>query len=169
MHKGLKAPHLLLAAPNPNKLISNLSHILLPTELAKITVELDRNVTQLFALGTSHYNFATRLSTRNWRQKVSRLYYGVYNVRRAVALKDEGLFSSDSSDHKAVDHLPDSLPNRAGHSSNLKVLRDDRNLADYSHAATAADLVMTLADAQAFAASFIGDCRIFLRSQGLSL
>jgi hypothetical protein len=104
-----------------------------------------------------------------WRQKISRLYYAAYNVRRSVVLKSSGAFSTDSSDHKNVDQLPDVLDNRESHIVNLRNLREDRNLADYSHLATIGDLVIAPADALQFAGQFLGDCRKFLLQQSVQV
>lgn len=165
--KGLSSPHLLLASSNPLKMIQNLNHLLAQQELAKLVVELDRNVIALFALGTIHFNFASGLDNRDWRQKISRCYYAAYNIRRAVALKHSGAFTTDSSDHKNVDQLPDGLSNRESHISNLRNLREDRNLADYSHLAVVSDLVIAPDDALTFATQFIADCRHFLVQTGV--
>lgn len=163
--KGLTAPHLLLAAGNPLRMIQNLNHLLTAAEIRKITAELDRNVIALFALGEEHFNFAAGIGNADWRQKISRLYYAVYNVRRAISLKSSGAFSTDSSDHKNVEQLPDGLNNREAHIVKLRDLREDRNLADYSHLAQESDLVISHQDAQAFATLFIADCRQFLLSK----
>ena len=101
------------------KMIQNLNHLLEQQELAKLTAELDRNVVALFELGQDHFSFASKLANQDWRQKTSRLYYAVYNARRAISLKHSGAFSTDSSDHKNVDQLPDSVPNRESHISKL--------------------------------------------------
>lgn len=167
--KGLSPPHLLLASSNPMKMIQNLNHLLSRQELAKLTVELDRNVTALFALGLAHFKFASTLSNNDWRQKISRLYYAVYNVRRAVTLKHSGAFSTDSSDHKNIDQLPDGISNKESHMNKLRDLREDRNLSDYSHLAIAGDLVITPDDALMFATQFIDDCRQFLLQNGLAV
>jgi hypothetical protein len=165
--KGLSPPNLLLAASNPIKMIQNLSHLLNAQEIAKLSYELDRNVTALFALGESHYQFASTLANSEWRQKISRLYYAVYNVRRAVVLKSSGGFSTDSSDHKNVDQLPDATKNKQSHIVKLKDLREDRNLADYSHLAAVSDLLISPDNALIFATDFIADCRHFLNQNGL--
>ena len=169
MTKGLSTPHLLLAAANPLKLILNLNHLLTAQELLKLTVELNANVAALFALGLDHFNFASTLTDANWRQKISRLYYGVYNVRRAVTLKHSGGFSTDSTDHKNIDQLPSGLNNRESHLNNLRDLREDRNLADYSHSAVIANLVITPDAALVFSIQFIADCRQFLNQNGLNI
>ena len=167
MTKGLRSPHLLLASANPLKLIQNLNHLLTAQELAKLTTELNVNVSALFGLGLSHFNFASTLTDVDWRQKISRLYYGVYNVRRAVALKHSGIFSTDASDHKNIDQLPDGLNRRELHLNNLRDLREDRNLADYSHLALITNLVVTPDRSTDFATQFIDDCRLFLNQNGL--
>jgi hypothetical protein len=143
MHKGLKEPHLFNAASNPLRIIRNLSGILTAAELAKITAEIDSNAIGLYRLGESHHQFAQSLDASYWRQRVSRLYYAAYNMRRAMALKYDGSFSTDSSDHAKVDAIPDALPNAAAYRLKLKNLRDDRNLADYSHLASETDLLMS--------------------------
>lgn len=170
MTNGLNPPHLLLASPNPMKMISNLNHLLTAAELGKLTAELDRNVVALFDLGRTHFNFAADLNNNgNWRQKISRLYYAVYNVRRAVALKHSGAFSTDSSDHKNVDQLPDNVANRESHITNLRNLRQDRNLADYNHLGQVTDLVVAPDAALNFATQFIRDCQAFLLDQGVTV
>lgn len=167
--KGLSPPHLLLASSNPMKMIQNLNHLLSRHASAKLTAELDRNVFGLFALGISHFEFATRLTDTDWRQKISRLYYAVYNVRRAVMLKHNGVFSTDSSDHFTVDKLPDRINNYESHKSKLRDLREDRNLSDYSHQAQMVDLVIPPNDALAFSDQFIDDCRKFLQQNGVNV
>lgn len=151
------------------KMIQNLNHLLARQELAKLTAELDRNVEALFELGQAHFNFAFALGNNDWRQKISRLYYAVYNVRRAVVLKHSGAFSTDSSDHKNVDQLPEGMSNRESHINKLRNLREDRNLADYSHLAVISDLVIDPGSALTFATLFIDDCRQFLNQNGLAV
>lgn len=163
--KGFSSPHLLLASTNPLKMIQNLNHLLQPAELAKLTAELDKNVRELFVLGESHLMFATPLTDTAWRQKISRLYYAVYNFRRSVVLKASGRFSTDPSDHNNVEQLPDDINNRESHVLKLRSLREDRNLADYSHQAVITDLVISPTDALLFANGFYTDCRSFLLSK----
>ena len=167
MARGLNKPHILLASKNVMTMIENLNHLLNQTEVDKLTHEIDRNVSALFVLGKSHFDFAAPLTERDWRQKISRFYYGVYNVRRAVALKYSGTYSIDVSDHKNVDQLPDDFLNRESHIDNLKTLREDRNLADYSHLATMSDLIVSPIDAQGFATRFIADSRTFLHQRSV--
>lgn len=163
--KGFSSPHLLLASANAVKMIHNLNHLLLPAELAKLTAELDQNVRALFELGLVHLKFAATLGDKDWRQKISRLYYAAYNVRRAVVLRHSGIFSTDSSDHKNVDQLPDKINNKESHIGKLKDLREDRNLADYSHLAVVGDLIISPTDALAFVNDFVSDCRSFLHTE----
>lgn len=165
----LKSPHLLLASSNPQKLRANIAHIITRTSLQRIDGELDRNVIALFRLGESHYAFARSLQVNEWRQKISRFYYGAYNVQRAIRLKVEGAFSTDSTDHKVIGQLPDTFPNRATYGNQLTTLREDRNLADYSHDSTSTDLVISVADAETLVFDFIQDSRAFLLSLGLTL
>lgn len=150
-------------------MIQNLSHVLAENEISKLKAELDRNVVGLFELGKHHYDFALNLGNHNWRQTISRLYYGVYNIRRAVVLKHNGGFSMDSSDHKNIDKLPDDLESRETFSSNLRALREDRNLADYSHLSAVTDLILSPEEALEFSSLFIESCKQFLLNKGLSL
>ncbi len=166
--KGLRSPHLLLASANDLKMINNLNHLLEVTELQKLTSELHRNVVELYNLGIAHYTFAADLRDEDWRQKISRLYYAVYNVRRALMLKHNGSFSTDASDHQKIDDLPEQLKNRESHITNLRTLREDRNLADYSHLARVEDLIIKPNDAKVFASSFIENCKEYLTMNGLS-
>ena len=169
MHKGLHPPHLLLASSNPVKMLQNLAHILNAAELAKITDDLDKNARSLFHLGETHHNFALPLTDADWRQKISRLYYAVYNVRRAIQLKYNGSFSTDASDHNKLDLLPDTLANKDSHIVNLRNLREDRNLADYNHMAVIGDLVITPTEAENFSTTFIADSRSYLATRGLTV
>lgn len=169
MAKGLSPPHILLASNNPLQMIRNLQHILDATEVAKLTADIDRNVVLLFTLGRDHINFAAGLENRHWRQKISRLYYAVYNYRRAVMLKHNGHFATDNSDHKTVNELPDDIENRETHIVALKNLREDRNLSDYSHLAKQGDLIIKPDDALSFAKQFELDCRKFLSERGVRL
>lgn len=100
-----------------------------------------------------------------WRQKISRLYYAVYNFRRSVVLRDSGRFSTEPSDHNNVEQLPEGVEHRESHVLKLRSLREDRNLADYSHQAVITDLVISPADALVFANTFHSDCRSFLLSK----
>lgn len=165
--KGLKEPHVLLASGNARKLIRNLEDILSPLEIKKIEDEVDRNVVSLFLLGLSHYEFAFSISASEWRQNISRLYYAAYNVKRSVSLKYDGSFSTDSGDHAKIDMLPDGFENLGTYKSRLKSLRDDRNLSDYSHLATEADLLYGVLDSRAMVTEFLKDAKQFLLDSGV--
>lgn len=169
MAVSLKEPHLFNAGSNPMKVIRNLAGILSAAELAKLQQEIVANVVGLFRLGESHFTFAQGVPTAQWRQKISRLYYGAYNVRRAVALKHDGSFATDVSDHKNVDSIPDRLANAGIYRIKLLNLRDDRNLADYNHLAIEADLLISQVDCEALVGDFIRDAKAYLNTEGVSL
>lgn len=169
VHNGLKEPHIFNASSNPLKLIKNLTHILTQNELDKIRKEIDLNVIGLFELGETHYNFASNTTQTEWRQRISRLYYGAYNIRRAVALKYDGWFSTDSSDHKKVETIPDAVQNAALYRTRLINLREDRNLADYSHLAKEVDLLHLVSDYEQLVGNFLMDAKVYLQTQGVAL
>ncbi|MDU8339480.1 hypothetical protein RX909_29100, partial [Pseudomonas syringae pv. actinidiae] len=97
-HNRLVEPHILLASTNPQKLIKNLSHILSPDQLQLIELEINNNVRSLYTLGEAHYEFAIKVNKKDWRQIVSRLYYAAYNFKRALSLRSDGAYSTDSAD-----------------------------------------------------------------------
>lgn len=169
MHKGLKEPHLFNAGSNPLKVIKNLAGILVVEELNKLRVEIEANVVGLFRLGESHFEFAQSIDPKHWRQRISRLYYGAYNVRRSVQLRYDGSFSTESSDHSRIDSLPNEIANLATYKVKLQNLRDDRNLADYNHLATQGDLIVSANDYQTFVGAFINDAKSYLVSGGIVL
>lgn len=165
---GLISPHLLLASSNPQKMLNNLSHILDATAYSAIQSEINKNVKLLFLLGESHYIFAKQIGREHWRQRISRFYYGAYNVRRALNLHESGLYQTDVEDHKNT-KLPSGLNNYNTYQFRLKDLREDRNLADYDHIATEADLVHTQSDVESMVTDFINDARVYLVSRGVVL
>lgn len=169
MHKGLKEPHVFNAGANPVRLIKNLAGILLEAELQKIWDEIDSNVRDLYRLGESHFVFACAIPQNEWRQRASRFYYGAYNARRAIVLKVNGSFSTDASDHKNVEDLPDELPNAATYRQKLKDLREDRNLADYSHLANLGDLLISTAECEVLVTQLMVDAKAFLVTKGIVL
>lgn len=169
MHRGLREPHLFNAGPNPLKLVKNLEGLINAAALDSIRQEIDRNVALLFQLGVSHYNFACGIARNEWRQRISRYYYGAYNIRRAVALKNSGLFSTESSDHKAIDQIPSEIPNSSAFKVRLGNLRDDRNLADYSHLAVVENLLVTPDEWESFVCDFMSSARDYLQSQNVQL
>ena len=169
MHKGLSEPHILLASSNPNKLIRNLAGVLTSKQLSKIQKEIDKNVLGLYLLGRSHYRFACTVPSPDWRQRVSRLYYAAYNVKRALQLRDSGDFATDVSDHKKIDELPNAMQNVALYKSKLKNMRDDRNLADYSHLATESDLLIPVEEMHLIVTNFLADAGAWLDSMNVKI
>ncbi|MCC5074695.1 hypothetical protein [Xanthomonas campestris] len=153
-HKGIKEPHFLLAASNPIKLMRNLAGILDEGQISLIDAAISQEAKRIFELGESHRKFVESVPSAEWRQCVSRLYYAAYNCRRAIALRCDGAFSTESNDHQKVDLISKSVENSSTYSHKLKDLRDDRNLADYSHLAQEADLLATVEDSREFVNSF---------------
>jgi hypothetical protein len=166
--KNLISPHILLIG-NPYSTITNLKGILIEEELEKIRIAVKKEVQLLYILGQDHFQFAKSISHAVWRQKVSRLYYAAYNTRRAVQLQDSGEYSTDVSDHKDIDNLPQNLNKKTIHGSMLKQLRDDRNLADYSHLGRAEDLFATTQELEEMVEDFLGDCKSYLIAAGINL
>jgi hypothetical protein len=166
--KKLIPPHVLLIG-NPYSAIINLAHILSESELNKIKLAVQEEVRLLYLLGQNHYNFAISINHEEWRQKVSRLYYAAYNTKRAIQLQDSGKYSTDVSDHKDIDSLPQNLNQKTIHGSMLKQLRDDRNLADYSHTGRANDLFVTTEELERKVDSFLTDCKTYLTTAGINL
>lgn len=164
--KNLIPPHVLLIG-NPYTTIRNLTDILDDEAIAKIRNAVTNEVRLLFNLGQDHFVFAKSIDHKNWRHKVSRLYYAAYNVRRAVQLQDSGKYSTDVSDHKDIENLPNTLNQRTVHGGMLKQLRDDRNLADYSHSGQEVDLFATTRELEVKVEAFIIDCKDYLKKAGL--
>jgi len=165
----MKEPSILIAGANCQKLVRNLSYVLDAAAVQRLHDEVNRNVLALYALGEDHLGFAQTVPGRNWRQRVSRLYYGALNIKRAVTLHHSGDFSTDASDHKKIGNLPPDFPNENTYSTRLTNLRDDRNIADYSHLSTELDLVIPLVDAQTLVVDFREHARSYLQSRGLTL
>jgi hypothetical protein len=165
----MRSPHLLRAGANVRKLKENLVNVLDAAAISAIETEIRTNVAQLYALGRSHYYFAVRQNNRSWRQKISRLYYAAYNVSRAVRLDVNGEYSTDSSDHKRIETLPDDFPNKNSYANRLGVLRDDRNLCDYDHTAKLTDLVVSANDAAELVLQFLKDAQSYLKRRGVNL
>jgi hypothetical protein len=165
----MKTPHILLAAGNSRKLKNNLINVVDSAAISAIEAEICANVAQLYILGKHHCSFALRHNNRWWRQKISRLYYGAYNVSRAVRLCESGEFFEDSTDHKKIGNLPDGFPNQALYKNRLNSLRDDRNLCDYDHTAHLADLAVGIEDSIELVANFLQDARAYLKPRGVTI
>ncbi|RJP19036.1 MAG: hypothetical protein C4527_27900 [Candidatus Omnitrophota bacterium] len=166
---GLKSPHILLAASNTLQMLENIKQILNQDALNAVQVEIDKNVIELFSLGEAHYLFAKQTDKRYWRQRISRFYYGVYNIRRSIQLHFSGVYTTDISDHKKIDVLPDQFPNASQYRQRLKDLREDRNLADYDHTASENDLLFTQDKWEFLVSAFLADARDFLKGRGITL
>ena len=166
-HKGLREPHLLLASSNPMGLMRNLKGLIDDAQIAQIDGSVSLECRRLYELASSHRSFADQIDPSEWRQKVSRFYYAAYNCRRAVLLRFDGSFSTDASDHQKVDQIPDVIANSATFSRRLKDLREDRNLADYSHTAVEADLLVSVADAQVIVSEFFEASKVYLADKGV--
>ena len=149
-------------------MLANLRHVLDATACGAIQDEIDENVKSLFELGKSHYTFAKSLSKQYWRQRISRFYDGVYNIRRAVNLHENGSFRTYIEDHKKTD-LPAGLNDHNTYTVRLRDLREDRNLSDYDHTATETDLVLSQDEAEQITTSFVQDAYSYLVGRGVSL
>jgi len=164
-----KSPHILLASSNTRKMLENIRYLLEKDACDAIQDEIDKNVKELFDLGLEHFHFAKQTPSQYWRQRISRFYYGAYNVRRALQLHYSGEYNTDTSDHKKIYEVPNDLPNKEIYKSQLVVIRDDRNIADYDHLASENDLTLTQDEVEKIVTDFIGDVRTFLINRGISL
>lgn len=164
---AVQSPHILKAAPNLRRLESNLSRILDHSGREAIANEVCRNTHGLLGLSREHYDFAISIGRGYWRQKISRLYYAAYHARRAVHLFVVGDYITDSSDHKNVGGFPSDFPNRDTYKTRLADLRSDRNLADYDHEATTADLIHSVEEATLLVSGLIEGTQQYLESKGL--
>lgn len=165
----MKTPHLLLASANPRRLRENLVHILTQEAIDAIDLEINENVLGLLRLGEEHLAFAAAVQAANWRQIISRTYYGAYSCSRAVRLCHDGHFSTDSTDHKKVGDLPAGFPQVNMYANRLPILRDDRNLCDYDHSASVADLAIPVQDARDLVAALLKDSKAYLIGKGVRL
>lgn len=162
-------PSKLLGLGNPKKVIEHLRSILDGAAIDAIEVEMAAQVSKLYALGIHHYKFAEKQSGRNWRQRVSRLYYSAYAASRATRLQVHGHFSVDVKDHQKIGDLPDDFPNKALYSNRLDILREDRNTCDYDHASVVGDLLISPADATILVRDYLIETRAYLEARGQRL
>lgn len=161
----MKSPHILLLNKNVVDLRRELGHILSKKSTAAFDAEVKENIVQLFSLGLHHFDFAKALGPVNWRQIVSRSYYGAYSVSKAVRLAVNGQYSREVKDHEKVGDLPDDFPDKNTYANRLRLLRDDRNLCDYDHTVVEADLGMTSTDALALVGGLVSHARGYLRTR----
>ena len=164
----LKEPSILLASANCQRLIRNLGHILSVREIRKLQDEVDQNITGLLRLGLDHLQFAREVPAGLWRQKISRLYYAALNTKRGVTLSHSGKYSTDVTDHKNIGELPEDFPQISTYATRLQNLRDDRNLADYSHVADESDLVVSIVEAEILVECFCKDAKDYVKKRGVS-
>jgi hypothetical protein len=166
---AVQSPHILLASGNWQKLKANLSHVVDASAITKIEEEINLNAAALYRLGQHHFGLAKRLGRKDWRNAISRSYYGAYNVRRAVVLLHSGKYSQDVSDHKAVSRLPEGFPNKAIYETKFDALRSDRNVCDYDHAAEESDLLHPVNDTIRLVEDFLVDASTWLAGRGVSV
>jgi uncharacterized protein (UPF0332 family) len=162
----MKGPHLLLAG-NPRRVLENIRPLVSGRAASAIEKEIRRNAAGLYNLGAEHYNFAANLQAADWRQCVSRAYYGAYNCARSVRFAEDGTYSTDSSDHKKIEELPKGFPNLNTYTNRLRLLRDDRNLCDYDHTVSEAELAITRDEGLALVGGFLRDAKLYLRNRGI--
>lgn len=161
----MRSPHILLLNKNVQDLKRELGCVLSKKSALAFDVEVKKNVAQLFSLGTHHFEFAITLLPINWRQIVSRAYYGAYSVSKAVRLAVKGQYSQEVKDHEKIGELPDDFPDRNTYANLLRLLRDDRNLCDYDHTAVEADLGTSRTDAVKLVENLIHHARHYLRAR----
>src|SRR5579863_9485491 len=101
----MRPPHILLLNKNVAELKRQLANVLGVRGAGRFDIEVQRNVIQLFALGEEHFDFASRLRSRHWRQIVSRAYYGAYLLSKAIRLAVGGHFSAEVKDHEKIGEL----------------------------------------------------------------
>ena len=165
----MNEPHILRATRNPRSIKRNLVHVVDAPAIDAIEEEIRNNTVQPYSLGLQHYRFAKQRARRIWRQCVSRLYYAAYNMARAVRLFVDGDYSAQTTDHRKFTNLPADFPNRLTYANRLTVLREDRNLCDYDHAADRADLVIGVSESIELVEDFMQDTKVYLKNRGLSL
>ena len=158
--------HFLLLI-NPRRVIRSLASILPASELAKVEAEVRRNVKQLLRLSQAHLRFARHASgPLGWRQRVSRGYYSVYSLSRALRLEVYGKYSEHSTDHKKIADLPDDFPSVNRWKDFLTKFRADRNLADYDHSVSETALELQSDIYLAGAEKFLVDGKKYLKARG---
>lgn len=125
-----------------------------------------------FDLGSFHLSEARRSlnGPQSWRTVVSRSYYAVYNVSKAVRYYVSGSVKRDMDDHKQVGDLPNDFPGRDLWSNQVTELRRDRNIADYEPWSSARnDLAYTPSDSVDKAGKFLQACKKYLSGRGVKL
>lgn len=146
---------------------TNLTHLLDPAALKQIDDDIASAAVSMFGFGEQHFLFADSLAKTYWRQTVSRCYYAAYNIVRSIRLYIDGSYSTDSSDHKKIDQLPNDFPSRSTYTVQLPILREDRNLCDYDYSASDTDLALGRDDSLRLVRNLIADARAYANSKGL--
>lgn len=162
-------PSRLLDLGNPKKVIEHLRAIVDGNAIDAIQSEMTAQVTNLYKLSLLHFKFADKQKSKDWRQRVSRLYYAAYAASRATRLHVYGQFSVEVQDHKKIGELPQDFPNRAIFSNKLDVLREDRNTCDYDQAAALSDLTSRPVESTELVKEYIIETKRYLEARGLAL
>jgi hypothetical protein len=97
------------------------------------------------------------------------LYYAAYTLTRAVRLLNAGEYNTDLTDHKKIGELPAGFPNRQQYANLLPTLRDDRNLCDYDHTVTKAELLNDIATSLVLVEDLQRDVKAFFAAKGIKL
>lgn len=158
-----------LGAGNHKKIIHVFSSILEPHEINKISDEAKGHTKLMYELGVDHFVFARKIAKKQWRQRVSRLYYASYNVSKCVRFDCDGNFSTEVKDHTKIGALPNDFPEKATFENELKNLREDRNSADYDHLAKKTDLLASPDEYESLVLKFIRHAHDHLTSRGNNL
>lgn len=138
-------------------------------EIAKINEQINRHTVLMYGLALDHFLFAVSVRKRQWRQRVSRLYYASYNASKAVRFESDGNHSTDVKDHSKVGHLPQDFPDKSTYENELINLRADRNTCDYDHLAGPEKLVKTPKEYEALVLRFLKDAHSYLSNKGCVL
>lgn len=152
---------------NARKVIRCLASIISSEELGKVEDEVRRNVKQLLRLSQTHLRFARQaIGKSSWRQRVSRGYYSVYCISRAIRLEVNGHYNTDPSDHKNIGSLPDDFPSASRWKDFLTKFRADRNLADYDHTVNENALELQSGAYLTHAEEFLDNAKNYLKARG---
>lgn len=150
---------------NPREVKADLAPIIGKRAAEKIEADLQKQARALFRLGRNHLAFAKSVDRKNWRQIISRTYYGAYNMSRAVRLMVKGDYAEDVKDHQRFDQIPGDFPSQATYANRFDLLRADRNLADYDHQAQESDLSISPDDAIMLAEEFSKDAVNYVKGK----
>jgi hypothetical protein len=155
-----------LKVGNHRKISNVYAVFLTPAEVHKINAEIQKHTRLIFDLAFEHYTFSVSLRKKQWRQRISWLYYASYNASKAVRFDHDGNHSTDVKDHSKVGLLPDGFPDKATYENELKNLREDRNSCDYDHLATKNDLLKQPDDYQVLVLNFLRHAHDHLTARG---